>query len=281
MRPAWSWAFQEGALRDVPVHLPLDISPEWAWGDADGAGVRVAILDSGIDVDHPWVGPIEGAVAVEYDADAPSGVRFDEGPHEDLYGHGTACAAIIRKIAPAAELHSVRVLGTRLTGKGFVFAAGLRWAIEHDMHVVNLSLATGKRDYFASFHRLADQAAFRRTMLVAALNNLPGASFPSEFSSVFSVASHDGTDPFSFDYNPSPPAEWGAPGIDLEVAWLGGATIQATGNSFATPHIAGIIARVLSKHPGLTPFQMKTVLMALAANASPRRGEDRTGAAGQ
>jgi len=55
---------------------------------------------------------------------------------------------------------------------------------------------------------------------------------------------------------------------DLEVGWLGGRTIRATGNSFAAPHIAGLIARILGKHPGLTPFQMKTVLMALADNAS-------------
>ena len=52
-----------------------------------------------------------------------------EGPHDDLFGHGTACAGIIRRAAPDATLWSVRVLGSRLTGKGVVFAAGLRWAI--------------------------------------------------------------------------------------------------------------------------------------------------------
>jgi subtilisin family serine protease len=51
------------------------------------------------------------------------------------------------------------------------------------------------------------------------------------------------------------------------VAWQGGTSIVATGNSFATPHVAGLAARVLSKHPGLTPFQVKSVLQAVADNA--------------
>ncbi|MBA3276847.1 MAG: S8 family serine peptidase [Chloroflexia bacterium] len=50
--------------------------------------------------------------------------------------------------------------------------------------------------------------------------------------------------------------------------WLQGSSITATGNSFATPHIAGLVARILGKHPGLTVFQVKTILYALAANAS-------------
>ncbi|HEY5860697.1 MAG TPA: S8 family serine peptidase, partial [Actinomycetota bacterium] len=127
--------------------------------------------------------------------------------------------------------------------------------------------STGKRDYYSVFHRLADEAAFKRAMLVCAINNMPGLSFPAQYSSVFSVASHeDVDDPFAFDFNPSPPAEWGAPGIDVEVPWLDQKTIVATGNSFAAPHISGILTLILSKHPELTPFQAKTVLMALARN---------------
>ncbi len=267
MRPAWSWAFQPGALEHVDIDLPHAITPEWAWGDSTGASVKVAVLDSGIDADHPWVGGVDGGIALEYDPDAPSGVRYIEGEHEDLYGHGTACAGIIRRLAPDCSIHSVRVLGSRLTGKGFVFAAGLEWAIRNDMRVINLSLSTGKRDYYSVFHRLADEAAFRRSMLVCAINNMPGPSFPATYSSVFSVASHeDVDDPFAFDFNPSPPAEWGAPGIDIEVPWLEGGTIVATGNSFAAPHIAGILTLILAKHPELTAFQAKTVLMALARN---------------
>jgi subtilisin len=50
------------------------------------------------------------------------------------------------------------------------------------------------------------------------------------------------------------------------VPWLGGGTVEATGNSFAAPHVAGLVARILAKHPGLTPFEVKTVLRACASN---------------
>jgi subtilisin len=270
LRPAWSDQFAPETLARIPsISLPAPVTKEWAWGGATGAGVKVAVIDSGIDADHPAVGRVTGGVAIEFDPDAEDGARMIEGPHGDLFGHGTACAGIIRKVAPQAELYSVRVLGAKLTGKGIVFAAGLRWAISHDMQVVNLSLSTGKRDYYSVFHELVDEAYFSNVMLVCAVNNVPGPTYPSQYSSVFSVAAHDGKDPFRLDYNPTPPVEFGAPGIDIDVAWAEGSTITATGNSFAAPHIAGLVARILSKHPGLTPFQVKTILHSVADNAGP------------
>lgn len=266
MKPAWSWQFEESTLPVVDrLPLPQGITKEWAWEGSTGAGVKVAVIDSGIDASHPAVGHVEGAVSLEWD-DELEEVVATEGPHEDYFGHGTACAAIIRSLAPDVELYSIRVLGVKLTGKSVVFVAGLRWAIEQGMNVVNLSLSTGKRDYFDAFHELADLAYFKNVMLVSAINNVPNPSYPSEFAAVFSVAAHEGKDPLNFDYNPNPPVEFGAPGIDLEVAWQDGGTIEATGNSFAAPHIAGIVARILGKHPRLTPFQMKTVLRELAGN---------------
>ena len=278
MRPAWSWQFEPDTLRPVGAALPGMVTREWALDGGTGAGVRVAVVDSGIEAGHPAVGSVAGGVVVERDEDAESGVRFVEGIHEDLFGHGTACAGIIRRAAPDCELYSVRVLGERLTGKGTVFAAGLRWALENGMQVVNLSLSTGKADYFALFHELADAAYFKSVMLVCAVNNVPGPTYPSQYASVFSVAARPAGDPLRVAYNPVPPVEFGAPGIDVDVPWRGGATMRVTGNSFAAPHISGIIARILSKHPGLTPFQMKTVLVALADNnpagtsAGPGRG---------
>lgn len=268
-RPAWSWQFDEGKLRQTTaLRLPVRITREWAFGDSTGAGVKVAVVDSGIDAGHPDVGAVAGGVIVEYDPDAEDGFRIVEGAHDDVFGHGTACAAIIRKAAPDAELYSVRVLGQRLGGKAVVFAAGLRWAIQSGMHVANLSLSTGKADFFGLFHEIADEAYFHNLMLVSAVNNAPAPSYPSQYSSVFSVAAHKGMDPFHFDYNPAPPVEFGAPGIDVEVAWIDRTTIKATGNSFAAPHIAGLVAKILGEHPGLTPFQIKTILHSLADNAT-------------
>jgi subtilisin len=242
------------------------VSKEWAWGGATGAGVQVAIVDSGVDPTHPAVRSVERAMALSWDSEAEE-VQYDEGPHEDLFGHGTACAGIIRRTAPDSQLMSVRVLGERLTGKGMVFAAGLRWAITNGARVINLSLSTGREDYFGLFHEIADEAAFAGVILVCATNNVPAPTYPGQFSSVISVAAHDGTDPLSIDANPSPPVDFGAPGIDIEVSWLGGGTIVSTGNSFAAPHVTGLVARLLSKHPQLTPYDVKTVLRAVSTNA--------------
>jgi subtilisin family serine protease len=214
---------------------------------------------------------VDRAIALSWNRETET-VDYEEGPHADLFGHGTACAGIIRRAAPEARLTSIRVLGERLSGKGMVFAAGLRWAIEQGIRVVNLSLSTGREDFYGLFHEIADEAAFAGTILVCATNNVPAPTFPGQFSSVISVAAHDGTDPFSIDANPTPPVDFGAPGIEIEVPWLNGGSIVSTGNSFAAPHVTGLIARMLSKHPHLAPYDVKCILRAVASNA--RAGED-------
>jgi subtilisin len=273
LRPAWSSAFAPDAITELEPVPPLDeITPEWAWGGSTGASVKVAVIDSGIDADHPAIGErIGGYVAI---TDGPLGLLHDTEPHEDSYGHGTACAGIIRSLASECELYSVKVLGSRLTGRGATFAAGIEWAVENGMDVANVSMGTTKKNFFGALHSLADRAYFKNTMLVTAANNMPVPSFPSLYASVISVASHETThDPYLFYYNPSPPVEFGAPGIDVRVAWAEGGWITATGNSFAAPHVTGIVAKILGKHPDLTLFQMKTVLRSLAANM--RREKER------
>lgn len=266
-RPAWSSAFNPDSLRTFDPILPLDaVDREWAWGGGTGKGVKVAVIDSGVDADHPALGGrVDGYVDI---SEGPDGLVYNTEPHGDSYGHGTACAGIIRSLAPECEIYSVRVLGPKLVGRGVVFAAGLRWAIENGMHVCNLSLSTSKKDFFGVLHELADRAYFGNVMLVASANNMPVVSYPAMYASVFSVASHSVEDPHLFYYNPDPPVEFGAYGIDVRVAWSNGGYHTATGNSFATPHIAGMVTKILGKHPNLTIFQMKAVLRALAANVS-------------
>ena len=92
--PAWSEAFAADRLRPVhPVRWPGSLTRDWAFGDGSGRGVRVAVVDSGVDESHPLVGPVAGGVVIEPDETAEDGVRVIDGPHEDLYGHGTACAS--------------------------------------------------------------------------------------------------------------------------------------------------------------------------------------------
>lgn len=270
-RPAWSAQFKAAALRELATTGPLgQITRQWAWGGSTGKGVCVAVIDSGIEYNHPAVnGSVQHGIVVEFDRSSETYLRIIEEDHPaDLFGHGTACAGIIHALAPEAELYSVRVIGRDLKGKALQFAGGLRWAIENGMQVINMSLSTSKQEYYAMFHQITDDAFFNNVLLVSAVNNIPAPSYPSLYSSVISVAAHEQKDPFTYYYNPSPPVEFGAPGIDVRVAWLDNSYTVSTGNSFAAPHIAGIVALIRAKHPQLTPFQIKTVLYACATNVN-------------
>jgi subtilisin family serine protease len=260
--PAWSLSAEASRTIHLPSGWPEEVTREWAFGGSTGAGVRVCVLDSGIEPDHPLVGAVERAVAVVRE-DGEIHIDDAEG---DLCGHGTACAGIIRSLAPDTKLTSVRVLGAGYTGSGAVLLAGLEWAIEEGFDVINMSLSTTKRQHVDRLHELADRAYFRRSMLIASAHNMPVESFPWRFASVISVGSHEDPDPLAYYYNPTPPVEFFARGLEVDVAWLGGGTLRCTGNSFATPHVAGICALVLGKHPELTPFQLKSVLHLTATN---------------
>ena len=262
--PAWSLPKDAIDRIALPDDWPERVTREWAWGGSTGAGARVCILDSGVDPAHPQIGELEDAVVISVDENGKTVATIDtEG---DLSGHGTACAGIVRGVAPDCSITSVRVLGPGYTGSGPVLLAGLRWAIEHGFDVINMSLSTTKKPFAGVLHELADSAYFKRTVLVASAHNMPVESYPWRFSSVISVGSHEDPDPLTFFYNPSPPVEFFGRGVNVEVAWLGGRLLTVSGNSFATPHLSGICALILAKHPELTPFQLKSVLYLTATN---------------
>ena len=142
----------------------------------------------------------------------------------------------------------MRVLGSNLKGKGAMFLAGIEWAVEHGMDVVNMSLSSKSDAMFAALHDVADEAFFGGSVLVCAANNVPGPTYPSQFASVVSVAARVTGDPLSLAYNPthrssSPPAASTSRSPGPEVS------IVATGNSFATPHVAGMAALIRSAAP--------------------------------
>ena len=264
--PAWSEPFAD-PKHELRRSLRIrGVTREWAWGGSTGAGVRVGIIDSGLENDHPrLVGRVVDNVTVELGDDGPRVVP--DGPH-DMYGHGTACGGIILGLAPEVELVSIRVLGADLRRQGTAFAAGLDWAIDEGLQVCNLSLSSKSETLYPIFHDLADRAYFRGMALVSAANNVPAPSYPSLFSSVFSVAAHGEPDPWRLYYNPAPPVEFGAYGLNVDVAWRGGTRMTVTGNSFAAPHIAGYATRIRAAHPGITPFEVKSLLAATADNGT-------------
>ena len=127
----------------------------------------------------------------------------------------------------ASSRPSASCTASRCSGRGWRDAApslppGSAGRSSHEVDVCNLSLGTSKADLFGALHELADQAYFRNIILVAAANNMPVPTYPALYASVISVAACTGEDPELFYYNPQPPVEFGAPGINIRVAWRDG-----------------------------------------------------------
>ncbi|MEZ4597939.1 MAG: S8 family serine peptidase [Chloroflexota bacterium] len=259
--PAWSEPFT-GDLSNLRRISRLDtVDRAWAFHGSTGRGVTVAIIDSGLEVGHPALrGRVVESVAVEL-RDGEPRVVADDGA--DLYGHGTACGGIVLGLAPDVELVSIRVLGADLRGKGAAFLAALDWAIERGVQVANLSLSSKSETLFGAFHEVADEAAFK--------GRRPGLGGQQRACAQLPLAVQLGVQrgprragPMALVPQPAPPVEFGAWGVDVPIAWKDGGSTVATGNSFAAPHITGLVALIAAKHPRLTPFELKAVLAATA-----------------
>ncbi|MFI6603929.1 S8 family serine peptidase [Nonomuraea sp. NPDC050536] len=257
-----------GAQADAgALGFTYPITRDWAWGGSTGRGVRVCIIDSGLDAEHPAVGGRAEQYCVRQEiVDGIEGWSVVPDAEGDSAGHGTACAGIIRSLAPDCDLVSVRVLGKNLQGNGEALMAALKWAIEQRFPVVNLSLSTRRQVFKERLHDMAEEAYFSGVTIVSSAHNRPVNSFPWRFSSVISVGSHGRSEPGYIEVNPTPPVEFFAAGVDIETARPGGGTSRVSGNSFATPHIAGWCARILQRHPSFRTAQLKHVLAAVADN---------------
>jgi subtilisin family serine protease len=194
----------------------------------------------------------------------------------DPVGHGTACAGIIHQIAPAARLISVRVIGASAAGTGQQFVGGLQWVLEQQqprIHVANLSLGTLESRFAMPLRRLVDEAYCQGVVLVAAGNNMGMPSYPAVFASLMAVDNEAYSDPMTFEYRVGRTLELSANGIYVRAPKSGGGYQLWTGTSFACPHITGLVARLLSINPALTPFQIKTLMHVLRANRTKSPAE--------
>lgn len=252
-------AYESNENSTISTYFQIDDS----WKQKTGKGVSIAIIDSGIDTTHA---DLQDRVKESVEARADhKRVVFEPTDVGDSAGHGTACAGIIARIAPDAEFYSIKVLGAGGLGDGIAFLAGLEYAVKHGYKIINLSLGTTKPQFFAPLHDLLDRAYQAGCIVVAAANNLPQPSFPSVFSSsLISVSKHEDADPFNFGFRYGEVIELTAPGVNIRTPWLNNSYKSLTGNSFACPHIVGIIALLLEKYPELTPFQVKSALYAIA-----------------
>ena len=221
------------------------------------------MLDTGVDESHP---DLAGEVAASYEL-VRSGASFSctrlEGT--DDVGHGTACAGIIKRIAPDCELHSVKVIGANAKGSSAELVYGLEWALDNGVKVINASLGTLDRRNKDRLAELADKAYYSGVVIVAAANNHGQIAYPANLSNVFSVDIGAFDDPLTFDYRLGTDIELEANGIYVEAPSPGGDRKLFTGTSFAAPHITGIVTRLLSVYPTLQPFEVRAMLWNLVA----------------
>lgn len=237
--------------------------------------IKVAIIDSGVDCSHPNVGNIAGGVSIEI---CENGEVVLSDDYSDCAGHGTACAGIIRKKAPNAALYSVRIFDESLIADGRVLIAAIRWCIENEMDVVNLSLGTTDVTFKASLQKMCRKVVDAGVILVAAESNDGRESYPAVFPEVIGVTGGAVYEPEGFYYRKDLRIECVARGDEQRVCWLNGKYIMTGGNSFAAPHITGIIAHLLEQHPICSVQDIRLLLQEKVLNEiSQDRNKSKSG----
>ena len=213
-----------------------------------GAGVKVAILDTGIDYSHPdLMDNYKGGYNFVYDNNDP----FDD----SFNSHGTHLAGIIGAkdngtgvagVAPDVSLYAVKVLNGGMAGSLSDIIAGIEWAITNKMNVINMSL--GGTDFSQAFQDACDKAYKAGIVLVSSAGNFnsPVVNYPAAFDSVIAVSAtglDDSHAPFS---NYGPKIELAAPGVGIKSTIKGGGYGSLFGTSQATAHVSGAVALLLS-----------------------------------
>ncbi len=229
-----------------------------------GQGIKIALLDTGIESSHPALSSLEisdDLAIIERDfqiATVPGGSR-------DVFGHGTAIAGVIHKLAPQAQLGSFRVLGDQLRSRTQIIREGARQALEKGYHILNCSFGCGREDQVLLYKNWIDQAYVLGRHIVAACNNqdFMRCEWPGHFPTVMTVNFATAESPTLFSCRLGHLVEFAAPGQNIDVAWSGGGCKKVTGSSFAAPHLTGLLARLLSCCPALSPLQAKALLQRL------------------
>jgi subtilisin family serine protease len=217
-----------------------------------GCGVRIAVIDSGVNPDHPHIDGVAGGVRI--------GVDAEDHNYLDFLGHGTAVMAAIREKAPAAHLYAVKVFERSLTTNIDVTIRAIEWAIDHQMHVINLSLGTLNPAHRERFERALDLVTASGAILLSALEIGGKAALPGCLPSVIGVGA---------DYD-CPRESYYSRSTDSGPAFFASGYPRSLPNvppesnlrgvSFAVANMTGIAARACEAHAGCSPADIRQVL---------------------
>ena len=258
--------FEVYALQQqTPWSITKIRAPEvWATGN-EGTGIKVAIVDTGIDTTHPDLTVVGGKTFV-------AGTTS----YNDDNGHGTHCAGIVAAlnndlgvvgVAPEAALYAVKVLDR--FGSGYVsdVISGIEWCIANEMQVVSMSL--GSTSDSISLHTVCDKAYTAGVVLVAAAgNNGPmdnTITYPAKYSSAIAVGATDSNDAVASWSSRGPELSVTAPGVSIYSTYKGGVYATMSGTSMACPNVAGTVALILANAPH-TPAEVKDILQKTAVD---------------
>ena len=233
-----------------------------------GEGVKVAVIDSGVDVTHPslvelGLTALADDIAIEDDGVA---LKVTEGGNLDVFGHGTAVSWMVRKMAPQVKVGSIRVLGTNCGARDVGICEGVRQAIDRGYHILNCSFGSKSMQRLPVYKEWIDEAYLKGIHIVAACNNdnYDTTEWPGHFSSVITVNMARSKDETAFYYKPGQLVEFASRGVNVRLPWKDGAVLEKSGSSFAAPRVAGLLARILSVYPDLSPLEAKGALQRLA-----------------
>jgi subtilisin family serine protease len=237
---------------------------ERALTEGTGRGIKIAVIDSGLESSHPLLAGLKIAEDIAIvDNGVKLGIANSDG---DVFGHGTAVSGIIKGLAPEAEIGSIRVLGRNNASRTAIIQLGAQEAISRGYDILNCSFGCAVEAQVLNYKAWVDEAYLRGVHVVAACNNddFRTPEWPAFFSSVLAVNMARTDDESIFFYLRGTMVEFAARGVDVTVAWRGGAKKLVTGSSFAAPRISALLARLLSVYPDLSPLQAKSILHAIA-----------------